>query len=838
MVLFSIVFPRTDLPAAPAGVTPSVAASSYRNPKVDVESRVSDLLARMTLEEKVSLLAGSGRENGFNTRAIERLGIPELKMTDGPQGVRWESAVAFPSGIAMASTWDPGLVRRLGVALAEETKGRGRHVLLGPCVNIHRLPLGGRNFESFGEDPYLAARIAVGYIGGVQSKGVVATVKHFACNNQEHSRGEVDVTLSERALHEIYFPAFRASIEEAGCWAVMSAYNKVNTFWCAENEYLLHQTLKMRWKFRGLVMSDWGGVHSTAPTLNAGLDIEMPAGRNLDHKVIDEIRNGVIAASAVDDAVRRTLRVIFSIGLFDQPIESDNSQVNSKAHREIARRVAEDGLVLLKNDGAALPLEAGAVERIAVIGPNAAQLRFHGGGSGHAEPVQTVSPLDGIRALAGRKTEVIYAPGTMMENEIDPIEPEHLSPPAGGGARGIRAEYFANQTMEGKPALVRIDPQINFNWGGGSPAPEIPVDHFSARWAGNLTPTESGEYEIVASSDDGIRVFLDGKKILDIWRDHAEEAARARVSLTAGRRYAVRVEYYENGGGAIARLGWNRIEDVTNRLEAAVQAAKDADVAIVFAGLTERHETEGRDRDTLALPAGQDELIVAVSRANPKTIVVLNNGGPLLMDRWLDKAAAVVEAWYPGQEGGAAVAHVLFGRVNPSGKLPMTMPRSWESSPAYGNYPGENLRVEYAEGIYVGYRYFDAKHLEPLFPFGHGLSYTSFEYSNLTVAPGKTVKVSFDIKNTGKREGAEVAQVYVAEDSPRIDRPPKELKAFRKIALAPGKKTRVEIDLGRDAFSYFDPVQRDWDAAAGMFTILVGSSSKDIRLQQKVEYMP
>jgi beta-glucosidase len=709
------------------------ANAPYKNPSLPVDKRVRDLLSRMTLEEKATMLSGSG---WMESAPIVRLGIPAIKMADGPMGVRsWAGSSAitssanaplkvettsFPSGIAMAATWDPDLVQREGQAIAQEVKALGRDMILGPTVNINRVPLWGRNFEGYGEDPYLSARLGVAYIRGVQGEGVIPSVKHFAANNEEFERHRIDAAVDERALHEIYLPAFKAAIEEADVWTVMSAYNKLNGVHCAESAPLLRDILQKEFGFKGFVISDWGSTYSTAPTVNAGMDLEMPGGPPMQAwlanpntqksgngagwltagKVLAEVKAGNITKATLDENVGRILRVIFLSGLFDHP-HTAAGDVDTAAQRVMARQGATEGIVLLKNEAALLPLNPAKVHIVAVIGPNAAEARTGGGGSSLVRPKYAVAPLDGIRERAGHSMQVSYALGVGMEGE-----------------------------------------------------------------------------------------------------DAAKDSPEARAGLLA---------------------------------EAADVASK-ADVAVVLVGRYPRLEGEGFDVKTMDLPAGQDELIEAVEKANPHTVVVLNTGDPVTMTRWLAQTPALVDMWYGGQEGGHALASILFGDANPSGKLPVTLPRRFEDSPAYGHYPGENLKVDYAEGIYVGYRYFESKNVEPQFPFGFGLSYTTFEYSDLKVNPARTadskpVEVSLKVRNTGSRPGAEVVELYVHDGHAKIDRPVHELKGFRRVELKPGETGTVQFTLDRAALSYWSTAEHAWTADPGEFEVQVGASSRDIRLR-------
>jgi beta-glucosidase len=710
------------------GQAPSDPPPPYKNPQLSPEQRAADLLGRMTPEEKARMLAGSG---WMESTANERLGIPAIKMADGPMGVRsWAGssavtsaastapvyATAFPAGIAMASSWDVELVQAEGRAIAQQVKALGRDMILAPTVNIARTPLWGRNFEGYGEDPYLAARMGVAYVRGVQGEGVIPSVKHFAANNQEFERHRIDETIDLRTLNEIYLPAFGAAVQEGGAWAVMNAYNKVNGTWCAENPFLLAETLRKRWGFGGFVVSDWGSTYSTAGTVNAGMDLEMPGGERMrawlarpetrkagndggwltEEKVQAAVASGEVKQATVDENVRRILRVMFHAGLFDHP-HAAGGEVETAEHRALARRAATESMVLLKNEGRLLPLDPKKIRSVAVMGPAAAVARTGGGGSSLVRPKDPVAPLAGIREAAGAGVDVRYALGVPMVGE------------------------------------------------------ETGVD-----------------------------------------------AAEARA-------------------------------------EAAAVAAR-SDAAVVLVGYSSRLESEGFDRASLDLPAGQDDLIEAVVAANKNTIVVVAAGAPVAMTRWIDRVPAVLYAWYGGQEVGHAVGDLLFGIAAPSGKLPVTFPRRIEDSTAYGHYPGEHLHVEYAEGIFVGYRGFDRKKVEPLFPFGHGLSYTTFEYSGLTVSPASVkasgkVEVGLKVRNTGTRPGVEVVQLYVRDVESSLPRPDKELKAFGRVALRPGETRALTFTLDRPALQFFDPGRGDWVAEKGAFEVLVGASSRDIRLK-------
>jgi len=797
----------------------------YKDTTVPIEDRIEDLMSRLTLEEKIDLLGGTG----FASKPIERLGIPELRMTDGPLGVRWEKSTAFPSGIAMASTWNPALIRELGAAIGRETKSKDRHVILGPCVNIARIPQGGRNFESFGEDPFLAARMGVDYIKGVQGENVVATVKHFACNNQEHERMYVDTKVDERTLHEIYLPAFKAAVQEADVLALMNAYNKVNGHYCSENDYLLIDVLKKQWGFTGLVMSDWGAVHSSIPTANSGCDLEMPDGKYMNREtLLDAIKNGTVKQSAVDDKVRRLLRVLFKTGLFEKPSLQDDNVPGTKENIEAAYRTEAEAIVLLKNNNNVLPLQLDKIKSLAVIGPNAFTAKTGGGGSSRVDPLDAPSPVDIFKKNLEGKVKLSFAAGVKMPGDTDPIPTECLF--TDENTNGVKGEYFDNTEFSGTPAFTRVDKQISFEWGDGGPKPDFKVNQFSVRWTGKIKPPKTGEYALETTSDDGVRLYIDDELLFENWDDHGPEADKVTIKLEKDKLYNFKLEFYENGGGAVIKLGWQMPDD--NIMTDARNKAKNSDAAVIFVGTSENIESEGFDRNNINLPDQQDKLIEEVAKVNKNIIVVITSGSPVTMDKWINKVDGVVEAWFGGQEMSRAIFDVLSGKVNPSGKLPVSFPRRWEDCSAYGLYKAKDSVTVYSDGIYVGYRHFDKKNIEPLFPFGYGLSYTRFTYDGLKlVKDGKNVKAVFTIKNTGPKEGMEVAQVYVKDVQAKVERPEKELKGFKKVSLKPGESKTVEVVLDESSFQYYDAAQHKWVLEPGEFQVLVGGNSKELPLK-------
>ncbi|MDX1501875.1 MAG: glycoside hydrolase family 3 C-terminal domain-containing protein [Thermoanaerobaculia bacterium] len=692
----------------------------------DVEARIESLLSEMTLQEKVDMIHAS---SSFTSGGVERLGIPELVMSDGPHGVRHEhtryydkaTGVAdrstyLPVGTALAATWNRELGYEFGAVLGREAAYRGKDVILGPGLNIIRDPRNGRNFEYLTEDPYLNARMVVGYIRGVQDQGVAASAKHYVANSLEYERRRVNVVMDERTFREIYLPGFRAAVQEAGVLTVMAAYNRFRGQWCAQSTFLLDDVLKGELAFTGVVMSDWNAVNDTLAAARAGLDIEM--GTDLGQEwgkpdydafyladpLIALVEDGTVAEELIDRKVRRILRVMHAIHIFsgDRP----EGAYNTAEHQAVARRVADESIVLLQNDGL-LPLRRKELRTLAVIGANADRRHAGAGGSSQVKAAYEVTALEGIRSLVGDQVEVTWAPGY----EVAP---------------GATAD----------PALVR-------------------------------------EAAAAAAAADAV-VYVGGlvHGFTDAWEDNAYDA-------------------------------------------------------------------EAVDKPDMMLPFGQDALLAAVLAANPRTVVVLQSGGPVDMRAWRSDARAVVQAWYGGMEGGSALAAVLFGEVNPSGRLPMTFPEKLEDSPAHAlaSYPGEDLLIEHEEGLYVGYRYFDSYGVEPAFPFGHGLSYTTFEYSDLDVvrSDDESVRVAVRVTNVGSLPGAEVVQVYVRDVESSLPRPDRELKEFAKVELAPGGSADLTFDLGREAFSYYDPERRGWVLEPGIFEVLVGSSSRDVRARGRVE---
>jgi beta-glucosidase len=771
-------------------------------------------------------------------------------MTDGPHGVRANQpdtgrvvslATSFPTGVAMASSWNIELIERLGVALGEETRALGCDILLGPCVNIVRTPLAGRNFESYSEDPYLAGRIGVAYVRGVQSQNVGTSLKHYACNNQEDERSRGSSQVDERTLREIYLPHFEAVVKEANPWTVMCSYNRINGVYASQNYYLLTEILREEWGFQGAVISDWGANHTIFESLVGGLDLEMPGpAKYYGSLLMEALRNWQVQAETVDRAARRILRMVIQSGKMDGSTKRLVGSVNTPEHQSLAREVAEESITLLKNNNNLLPLNTSQWRSIAVIGPNAADYPVSGGGSSCLEPPYQVSVLKGIMDKLGNKLEVRYEQGCDNYIELPTLRADCLVP-AHGTELGMWGEYFNNTAFHGEPVLQRLDRKLNFWWFSSGPTKEI-GEQFSVRWSAALTAPTTGRYTFKLSNSGTARLYLDGKKLIESQTDitpgefiPSEEAAQ--VDLSANEAYNLRVEFVKPAEAIFGHIqvmfAHTPPPEQDDRLARAVELAKRCDAAIVVVGMPESYETEGRDRQNLELPGRQNELIEAVCKANRNTVVILICGSPVTMP-WIESVPALLHAYYPGLEGGNAIARVLVGEVNPSGKLTVTYPRRLEDTPAFTHMSyGGAREVIYGEGIFVGYRYYDARGIEPLFPFGYGLSYTAFEYSGLqapkSIQPGETIQVSIHIKNTGKYDGKEVVQLYVHDIESSLVRPPKELKGFAKVSLHQGEERRIQFTLDERALSYYDPQRKGWVAESGEFEILVGSSSDDIR---------
>jgi beta-glucosidase len=791
------------------------------------------MLKKLTLEEKIDLIGGV---DDFYIRANEKIGLPRLKMADGPIGVRNYGPSTVFGGIGLAATWDPEMATRIGATIGQDARARGVHFMLGPGVNIYRAPMNGRNFEYFGEDPFLSARIAVGYINGMQKQGVSATIKHFLGNNSEFDRHNSDSIIDERTMREIYLPTFEAAVKEAHVGAIMDSYNFLNGVHMTQNGPLNIDLVKKEWGFPGIMMSDWTSTYNGVACANGGLDLEMPSGKFMNTAtLLPAIKAGKVSEATIDDKVRRLLRVAIQLGWLERDQTDLSIPLLNIAGKQAALEAARSGMVLLKNDGSLLPLEKGSLKSIAVIGPDAYPAQPGGGGSAEAKPFTQVSYLEGILNYVGDSAKVYYSRGIPPLDEIS----KHMefSTAASGGKKGLKTEIFLNPDLSGPPAIVRYDEYVNYEPARGGNGADSTT---SIRWTGFFTPSAPGQYLAFVQGpgeNGGYRLYIDKKLVLDNWKQWYAFVGEAPVTLTTG-PHQIELDYYakDGWGKTMANLGIVRPETLVTA-EAKSLAAR-ADAVIVAPGFDTASEGESGDR-TFRLPPGQDELINQITAVNKKTIVVMTSGGGVDMTAWVDHVPALLEAWYHGQEGGTAVAQLLFGDFNPSGRLPISIERRWEDNVTHDSYypKAGSTKVEYTEGVFVGYRHFDKSTVKPLFSFGYGLSYTSFAYKNLTISPpspDQQVSVAFDITNTGTRVGADVAEVFVGDRHAPVPRPVKELKGFTKVTLNPGETKNVTVKLDRRAFSYYDVKSHSWTVAPGDFDLFVARSAADIELTGKV----
>ncbi len=801
------------------------------------EARVDSLLTQLTLEEKIDLVGGL---DSFYIRAIPKIGLPRLKMADGPVGVRNYGPSTVFGGVGLAATWNPGLAEGVGKFIGEDARSRGVHFMLGPGVNIYRAPMNGRNFEYFGEDPFLASRTAVAYIEGMQSQGVSATIKHFMGNNSEFDRHNTDSMIDERTMHEIYMPVFEAAVKEAHVGAIMDSYNLTNGVHMTQNGPLNIGVVKKDWGFNGIIMSDWTSTYDGIAAANGGLDLEMPSGKFMNRAtLLPAVKAGNVSEATIDDKVRRILRTAVQFGWLDRD-QTDLSipRLNPEG-REVALAAARESIVLLKNDTHLLPLDKSKVHSIAVIGPDAYPAIPAGGGSAEAKPFVQVSELEGIADYLGGGAKLYYDRGIPTFDDI--AKKTEFTTLATGGQAGLKTEFFTNNSLSGTPSVTRVDKHVNYQPARGDDGAAGDV---SVRWTGYFAPASAGDYCVFVQGpgeNGGYRLYIDKKLIFDNWKQWYAFVSEKTINLSA-EPHEIEMDYYAKGGWGktMADLGIARPEDLISPV--AKSLAAQADAVVLAVGFDAEDEGESSDRE-FQLPPGQDELIREISAANKNTVVVLTSGGGVDMSGWIDRIPALLETWYPGQEGGTALAQLLFGDFSPSGRLPISVERRWEDNAAHDNYypkPGSE-EVDYKEGIFIGYRHFDKSGIKPLFPFGYGLSYTTFAYKNLMVSPGsasgeQTVTVTFDVTNTGSRRGAEVAQVYVGDKHAPVPRPVKELKGFAKVDLSPGETKHVEVTLDRRAFSYYDVSRHAWTVAPGDFDIDVARSAEEIELTGKVSF--
>lgn len=813
------------------------------------EAQIERLLAEMTLAEKVTLCHANST---FCSGGNERLGIHELTMSDGPHGVRAEvsrtswrdvddaddEVTALPPASTLAATWNRECARLFGTTLGAEARARGKDVILGPGVNLIRTPLCGRNFEYFSEDPYLTAELAVPCVEEIQTHDVAACVKHYALNNQELNRNRVNVLVEDDVLFELYLYAFRETVQRAHALTFMGAYNQYRGTHCCHNHRLVREILKDGWGFDGAYISDWGGTHDTEEAARNGLDIEMGGGSDFENyhlarPYLQALEAGTLPVSDLDDKVRRILCVMLRIGMLD-PARSRGAK-NTPAHQAHVRRIAEEGIVLLKNNGL-LPLPSKTLRTVAVIGENGALRHAQGGGSSAVKALYEITPLEGLREALGDGVEVRYEEGyPSLIGDIPPIPAQFLSAAdLDTGVRGWRGYVYDNHEMQGEPVAILTSGDMQASY-ADAPAPEAAGTRWAVRWETTLTPPETGTYTLVVEGTDCTQ--LQSPECPDvsisIWGDTVPVTHTASVELTAGQPVTLVARQYPHRKPSVLRVGWYRPGEEptrdTEKVNAALAAAADADAVVFVGGLTHRLDTEGMDKKELTLPGGQDEFIEQLLAARPDTVVVLVGGSAVTMP-WLDKARAVVWTGYGGSEAGRALAGVLLGTVNPSGKLPYSFPVSLAEAPAHKLGEYEVDEETYRDGHFIGYRYFVTKKETPLFPFGHGLSYTAFAYDTITLTQdAKTIRVRVTITNTGTRDGAEVVQAYIGYDAETENRPTYALRGFEKVTLAAGASVTVAMTIPLEALAIYDLDTSGWRLRGGAYTAYVGASSMDIR---------
>ena len=812
----------------------SGSSQAPKMPSAEIDARAREILKKMTLEQKVDYIGGV---DDFFIRDVPSAGLPRFKMADGPIGVRnYGPATTTAGGISLAATWNEQLARQVGEQIGRDARAKGVHFMLGPGVNIYMEPMNGRNFEYFGEDPFLAARTTVNYILGVQSQGVSSTVKHYDANNSEYDRHNVDVQVDERTLREIYLPAFEAAVKEAHVGAVMDSYNLVNGEHSTQNTHLNTEILKKDWGFQGVLMSDWDATYDGVAAANSGLDLEMPSGKFMNRQnLLPAIQSGKVSEATIDDKVMRILRTAIRFGWLDRDqTDLSISRYNTEGDR-VALQAAREGIVLLKNENNTLPLDRASIKTIAVIGPDAYPAVPVGGGSAGVKPFVAKSILEAFGdSLKGSK--VFYEPGLPSIEEI--ADRGGFTTDESGGKPGFQVDVFRSADLSGTPALSHTMPRVMAErslppeTGNGSWQPK-PI---SSRWTAYFTPKHAGPHYIVVQGTNeagGFRLFVDDKPVFDQWTQSKASINFVTLDLSAQPHKVVFEQVQRWGwGGENLRLMFVPTNELVE--DSAKKIAAKADAVILAVGYDPSTESEGSDR-TFKLPFGQEELVQEIAAVNKKTIVVATAGGSYDTAGWLDKVPALLQVWYPGQEGGTAIREIIFGDTNPSGRLPISFEAKQEENPSFTTYYADpsTKKVEYKNGIFIGYRGFEKNNIKPLFPFGYGLSYTTFKFANLSVKPAGADEfdATFDVTNSGKRAGAEVAEVYVGAEHPKVPRPAKELKGFRKVNLAPGQTTHVTVHLDKRAFSYYDVDAKQWQADAGVYDVLVGGSSADIALK-------
>ena len=805
-------------------------------------TNIDQIIKTLTLDEKVSLLSGF---NSWYTNKIEKKNIPSIKMSDGPNGVRGDSnsgksSACFPCAISIGSTWDLSLIKDIGIALGEEAQAKDVDVLLGPTINIHRHPLGGRHFESFSEDPFLTGKIATNYVQGVQSKNVAACLKHFVGNDTEYERHSISSNIDAQTLREIYLLPFEMGIKEGNAKVVMSAYNKLNNIFCSSHQDLLIKILKEEWGFDGYVVSDWGAALETIENANGGLDLEMPGPSNVWGKaLIDAVEASEVSEKLIDDKVKRILTVAEFSNRFQKPQIKAEQAIDQPKHRLLLRKAAADGMVLLKNEGS-LPLKKN-IKKLAVIGPNALEAQIIGGGSASLRPHYQIHPLEAVQERLGHETEILYSKGCHTHKYLPKINEELMEE-----KDGFLVEYFDGNQFDKNLILEERLTGSKFWVFEGFAKDVISKEErpdISVRFSCTYKPDISGLHEFEIFGIGKCRLLIDGNELIDNWTSmdpgeafftFGSASKKGVTNLQKGEAYKIEVQYKFEGSFPAVYIGCQAPDEV-DIFQEALETASHADDVILIVGTNSDWETEGNDRADFNLPANQNKLIEAILEANQNTVVVINTGSPIHMP-WEKKAKAIIQTWFAGQEFGNALVDILSGEVNPSGKLPTTFPVKIEDTPAYKNYPGKNLQMNYDEKLLVGHRWYEANSIKPLFCFGHGLSFTSFNYQNLEVTTGSdfVVTCKFEIQNTGDISGLEIAQCYVGFASPLPGEPYKTLQGFVKEEIGANELKKVEIKLGPRNFSFWSVETNTWQIREGSYQILIGSSSENILLQANI----
>ena len=805
-------------------------------------TNIDQIIKTLTLDEKVSLLSGF---NSWYTNKIEKKNIPSIKMSDGPNGVRGDSnsgksSACFPCAISIGSTWDLSLIKDIGIALGEEAQAKDVDVLLGPTINIHRHPLGGRHFESFSEDPFLTGKIATNYVQGVQSKNVAACLKHFVGNDTEYERHSISSNIDAQTLREIYLLPFEMGIKEGNAKVVMSAYNKLNNIFCSSHQDLLIKILKEEWGFDGYVVSDWGAALETIENANGGLDLEMPGPSNVWGKaLIDAVEASEVSEKLIDDKVKRILTVAEFSNRFQKPQIKAEQAIDQPKHRLLLRKAAADGMVLLKNEGS-LPLKKN-IKKLAVIGPNALEAQIIGGGSASLRPHYQIHPLEAVQERLGHETEILYSKGCHTHKYLPKINEELMEE-----KDGFLVEYFDGNQFDKNLILEERLTGSKFWVFEGFAKDVISKEErpdISVRFSCTYKPDISGLHEFEIFGIGKCRLLIDGNELIDNWTSmdpgeafftFGSASKKGVINLQKGEAYKIEVQYKFEGSFPAVYIGCQAPDEV-DIFQEALETASHADDVILIVGTNSDWETEGNDRADFNLPANQNKLIEAILEANQNTVVVINTGSPIHMP-WEKKAKAIIQTWFAGQEFGNALVDILSGEVNPSGKLPTTFPVKIEDTPAYKNYPGKNLQMNYDEKLLVGHRWYESNSIKPLFCFGHGLSFTSFNYQNLEVTTGSdfVVTCKFEIQNTGDISGLEIAQCYVGFASPLPGEPYKTLQGFVKEEIGANELKKVEIKLGPRNFSFWSVETNTWQIREGSYQILIGSSSENILLQANI----